>query len=456
MCGIAGIICRKNFSAELYRESLNLALDKINHRGPDGRGIYIKNNIGLGHVRLSIIDLSDAGSQPMISNDENHVISYNGEVYNFKDLKNELMLKDSDYKSTTDTEIILEYFKRNGISSFNKLNGMFAFCLIDQVREKAYLVRDRFGIKPLYYSSNENNIVFASEMKAIKEISNINQMNEQVLPEWSYFGNALESRTIYKEVHQLLPGHYLEIDTSSLSVKKERYWSPESLNSKKVQSFKDVSKVVRKTQRLLEEAVCNQLVGDVEVGIFLSGGDTVSSNKLSFTITNIGFSKNIIFRNNAKINDDIYVTGNLGDSYIGLKVLKKKINKNKNFKRYFENMYYQPNLCLKLTKKLASFANTSIDISDGLITDLEKLINKQKLSYKLDLNSIPISNNLKKLLNLKKLNKISIISKGDDYQILFTANPSKFRIISKIAKSLGVKISKIGKIFDILYSFISI
>ena len=110
-------------------------------------------------------------------------------------------------------------------------------------------------------------------------------------------------------------------------------------------------------------------------------------------------------------------------------------------------MYYQPNLCLKLTKKLSSFANTSIDISDGLITDLEKLINKQKLSYKLDLNNIPISNNLKRLLNLKKFNKISFISKGDDYQVLFTANPSKFRIISKIAKSLGVKISKIGKIF---------
>jgi len=182
-------------------------------------------------------------------------------------------------------------------------------------------------------------------------------------------------------------------------------------------------------------------------GIFLSGGDTVWSNKLSFTITTIGFSKKIIFRNNAKINDDIYVTGNLGDSYMGLKILKKKINTNKYFKRYFENMYYQPNLCLKLTKKLLSFANTSIDISDGLITDLEKLINKQKLSYKLDLNNIQISNNLKRLLNLKKFNKISFISKGDDYQVLFTANPSKFRIINKTAKSLGVKISKIGKIF---------
>ena len=218
-------------------------------------------------------------------------------------------------------------------------------------------------------------------------------------------------------------------------VKPKYYFISGSGNNKDFSqsNLKKISKSLKEEQKKL--------------GIFLSGGDTVWSNKLSFTITTIGFSKKIIFRNNAKINDDIYVTGNLGDSYMGLKILKKKINTNKYFKRYFENMYYQPNLCLKLTKKLLSFANTSVDISDGLITDLEKLINKQKLSYKLDLNNIPISNNLKRLLNLKKFNKISFISKGDDYQVLFTANPSKFRIINKTAKSLGVKISKIGKIF---------
>ncbi len=180
--------------------------------------------------------------------------------------------------------------------------------------------------------------------------------------------------------------------------------------------------------------------------VFLSGGDTVWSKKLSFTITSIGFSKKIVFRNKAKINDDIYVTGTLGDSYAGLNILKKKINTSKILKNYFENKYYQPSLCLELTDKLLSFANTSIDISDGLIADLEKLINKQKLSYKLDLNNIPISKNLLKLLTTKKLNKISFISQGDDYQILFTADPSKFRIISKIAKSSSIKISKIGKI----------
>jgi len=181
-------------------------------------------------------------------------------------------------------------------------------------------------------------------------------------------------------------------------------------------------------------------------GIILCGGDTVYSNKLSFTVSSIGFSQKIIFRNNAKLNDDIYVTGNLGDSFAGLNILKKKIFTNNSLNKYFKSKYYLPNLHLKLTNKLLTFANTSMDISDGLITDLEKLINKQKFSYKLNLDNIPVSNNLKKLLIQKKLNKISYISQGDDYQILFTANSSKSRIINKTAKALGIKISKIGKI----------
>ena len=180
--------------------------------------------------------------------------------------------------------------------------------------------------------------------------------------------------------------------------------------------------------------------------IFLCGGDTVFSKELSFTITTLGFSDKIIFRNNAKLNDNIYVTGNLGDSYTGLKILKNKYNIKKSLKTYFVNTYYQPNVYLNLAKKLFLFANTSIDISDGLIDDLDKLINKQNLSYKINLHDVPISNNLRKLLIFKKLNKESFVSRGDDYQILFTANSSKSRIISKIAKSLRIKISKIGKI----------
>ena len=217
-------------------------------------------------------------------------------------------------------------------------------------------------------------------------------------------------------------------------VKPKYYFISASGNKKSFSSYnlKKISKSLKKEQN--------------KYSIILCGGDTVFSNKLSFTVTSIGFSQKIILRNNAKLNDDIYVTGNLGDSFAGLKILKKKIYTSNSLKRYFENRYYLPNLHLRLSKKLFKFANTSIDISDGLIADLEKLINKQKFSYKLNLENIPISKNLQKLLTQKKLDKISYISQGDDYQILFTANSFKSRIINKTAKSLGIKISKIGKI----------
>ena len=180
--------------------------------------------------------------------------------------------------------------------------------------------------------------------------------------------------------------------------------------------------------------------------IFLSGGDTVFSNKLSFTITSIGFANNIVYRNKAKINDDIYVSGNLGDSYLGLLVLKNKIKLNQSLKKYFINQYFMPNIQLRLTDHIKKFANTSIDISDGLLADLDKMINNQKLSYKLFLKDIPVSNNLKKILEQKKLSKINYISNGDDYQVLFTATKDKMRIIKKIAYNYRVKLTKIGSI----------
>jgi len=183
--------------------------------------------------------------------------------------------------------------------------------------------------------------------------------------------------------------------------------------------------------------------------LFLSGGDTVFSNKLSFTITSIGFANNIVYRNKAKIDDDIYVSGNLGDSYLGLLVLKNKIKLNNLLTKYFINQYFMPNIQLKLTDQIKKFANTSIDISDGLISDLDKMINIQKLSYKLYLKDIPISNNLKKVLDLKKLSKIKYVSNGDDYQVLFTASKNKQRIIKKIASICRIKITKIGSTHSI-------
>ena len=180
--------------------------------------------------------------------------------------------------------------------------------------------------------------------------------------------------------------------------------------------------------------------------IDLCGGDTTFSNKLSFTITSLGYSKKIIYRNKAKLNDDIYVTGNLGDSYLGFKALSNKVKFRIKDKLFFVDKYYKPVLPINLTKFLLKFANSSIDVSDGLIDDLSKMINRQNLSFHLFKNKIPVSNKLRNLIKKQRLNKINLISNGDDYQVLFTADINKARIIQKASKTTGIKITKIGKI----------
>ena len=178
----------------------------------------------------------------------------------------------------------------------------------------------------------------------------------------------------------------------------------------------------------------------------LSGGDTTNSNKLSFSITTIGFSNSIIERNNARLNDDIYVTGNIGDSFLGLKVIKNNIKINSKLKKYFINQFYCPNLPYKIYKQIHKFANTSMDISDGLLSDMNKLINMQKLSFEINVNKIPISKNLK--FYLKKYDKriTHHLFNGDDYQILFTASKKNRSLIKSIRKKMNQKITIIGKI----------
>ena len=180
--------------------------------------------------------------------------------------------------------------------------------------------------------------------------------------------------------------------------------------------------------------------------IKLGGGDTVYSNKLSFTVTSVGFSNKIIYRNRSKIHDDIYVSGNLGDSFLGLLVLKKNIKINKKLSSYFVNQYYKPEIKYSLTDFFIKFSTSSIDLSDGLIADLEKLTNNQNNSYQIYFDKIPLSNNLKSIIKSKNLKKKNLISKGDDYQVLFTASRRYRSFIKKISSLKKLKITRIGKI----------
>jgi len=218
---------------------------------------------------------------------------------------------------------------------------------------------------------------------------------------------------------------------------KPKYYFLSGSGSRKVFTKNNLTKI---TKSLKEE--------QKKYNIILGGGDTVKSNKLSFTVTSIGFSNKIIYRNRSKINDDIYVTGNLGDSFLGLLILKKKIKINKNLSTYFINQYYKPDIKYSFTNYLNKFATSSIDLSDGLISDLEKLTNKQKNSYQLFFDKIPVSKNLNLILKLKNLLKKKLISKGDDYQILFTANLKHRNLITKISSFKRLKITRIGRILN--------
>jgi len=214
-----------------------------------------------------------------------------------------------------------------------------------------------------------------------------------------------------------------------------KYYFISASGNNKVFTKKNLSKIIKS---LKEE--------QKKYNIILGGGDTVFSNKLSFTITSIGISNKIIYRNRSKINDDIYVTGNLGDSFVGLLILKKKIKINKKLSNYFINHYYKPEIKYSLINYIHKFASSSIDISDGLVSDLDKLIKQQKNSYKLFFDNIPISNNLNLVIKLKKLIKKNLISRGDDYQLLFTSNPRNRKLIKKISSNKNFKITLIGKI----------
>jgi len=225
-------------------------------------------------------------------------------------------------------------------------------------------------------------------------------------------------------------------DLLSKGVQPKYYFFSASGNSK---SF-NKNNLIKISKSLKEE--------QKKYNIILGGGDTIYSNELSFTVTSIGFSNKIIYRNKSKINEDIYVTGNIGDSFLGLLVLKNKIKLNKKLSTYFVNQYYKPEIKYSLTDYLNKFATSSIDLSDGLISDLEKLTNKKKNSYQLFFDKIPMSKNLNSVINLNNLSKKKFISKGDDYQILFTSNRKNRNFINKISSTKNIKITRIGKILN--------
>ena len=270
MCGVVGLVTRPGKSTDLLRAKRDAILEQLRHRGPDSAGQYQDGSVWLGHVRLSILDLTSAGNQPMATPDGRLVICYNGEVYNFRELADSLALHG--LQSHSDTEAILGAFAKFGIAAVPRFNGMFAFAIYDRQRKKLWLVRDRLGIKPLYYRVDDHGFAFASEIKALLAMNSATpECDLASLHEWLFYGNTLGERTLYQGIRKLLPGHYLELDLATFECHIEEYWAPKQ-QTELLQVEASTGDLIAETRRLLEQAVKRQLVSDVPVGIFLSGG----------------------------------------------------------------------------------------------------------------------------------------------------------------------------------------
>lgn len=261
MCGIAGFVSNnKNKEKDLKQ-----MLKRIEHRGPDSEGMYIDEHVALGHRRLSIIDLS-TGNQPMYNEDETIVVVFNGEIYNYQELKEELIEKGHIFKTTSDTEVLVHGYEEYQEQLLKKLRGMFAFAIWDKKKEKLFAARDHFGIKPFYYYYKDDKFMFASEIKAFIDNPIFEkELNEKVLSEYLRFNYAPTNETFFKDVYELMPGHYLKYWHNKLDL--NRYFTPTF--DEKDRSYEEI---VEEIDKVMKDSVEKHQISDVEVGSFLSSG----------------------------------------------------------------------------------------------------------------------------------------------------------------------------------------
>jgi asparagine synthase (glutamine-hydrolysing) len=270
MCGIAGLL--KLDGEPVSPAVLQRMTDAIAHRGPDGEGQWIEGGIAIGHRRLAIIDLSPAGQQPMVSADHRFVLSYNGEIYNFRELKAELEALGYWFRSRTDSEVLLNALAEWGVKALDRLNGMFALALWDRKERRLLLARDRYGIKPLYYAQAGNSFVFASEQKAIVASGAIpTSVDRKALLEYFTFQNIFTDRTLLEPIKLLPAGHYAELNFADAApeLKPRRYWD---YAFREPTDVHDDEEYREELGRLFRQAVNRQLISDVELGSYLSGG----------------------------------------------------------------------------------------------------------------------------------------------------------------------------------------
>jgi asparagine synthase (glutamine-hydrolysing) len=416
MCGIAGVVDTSGNLKDVLLEKMSEA---IKHRGPDDKGIYFDREAGVGfvHRRLSIIDLQ-CGHQPMKSFDNSCVIIFNGEIYNYKELNRELIKSGFKFNTNSDTETILNVYKKSGIEGFKHLNGIFAFAIFDREKKKIILARDSFGVKPLYYSFTSNGVTFGSEIKAI-----LLNKNYKVQLDYTAFNSFLTYRynpspqTLFKNIFKLKPGEYLEYNLKGNSI--VNFFCDD--NPKIDYSITEYDAIERYTE-LLEKSVNRQLISDVPVGLFLSGGiDSAAlgyfmkkNKKEKFNSFTVGFSGEGSYN---EIDD-----ANRSSQYLGSENYTRILSKTEYLNFFQKSFYYLEEPVAETTVPalyfLAQSASKHVKVvlsgqgADEPLAGYRRYYGESKISkYQSLLNLLPLNTLSEMLPRNERLKRASYASK---------------------------------------------
>ena len=437
MCGINGILHLQS-NKRVDERILTKMRDSLEHRGPDDKGLFIENNIGLGHRRLSILDVSVAGHQPFLSDDGRYVMTYNGEIYNFKDFYPELKAKEFDIKTSSDTEVLLKLFELYGTKMLNRLNGMFAFVIWDKKERKLTAVRDRMGVKPLYYSIYNETFYFASEQKALFTAGVPLKMAKDGMEEYIFNRFVAGENTLYENIKKVLPGHILTIQESGKTT-SEKWWNLKA----EIQNQPKIKNPVEWFRETFDDSIKLRMVSDVPVGVLLSGGLDSSSilaslNQQKFKdiqTFNIGFKE--------KEHDESSLARMMSDKF-GYEFHTMQLEDNILFEKLIDSTYFQDEPIMHLSEPhilaLSQLAKPSVKVllsGEGADELMGGYVRYKALKYPSLLNTIRAIGHMgyfTKRPRFEKLARYAQITNSDDLLLYNSCN-----IYPKdIAKTFGI------------------
>jgi asparagine synthase (glutamine-hydrolysing) len=437
MCGINGILHLQT-QKKVDERLLTKMRDSLEHRGPDDKGLFIENNIGLGHRRLSILDVSAAGHQPFLSDDGRYVMVYNGEIYNFKDFYHELKSNGFDIKTGSDTEVLLKLFQLYGLKMLNRLNGMFAFVIWDKKERKLTAVRDRMGVKPLYYSFYNETFYFGSEEKALFTAGVPLKMAKDGMEEYIFNRFVAGENTLYENVKKVLPGHILTIHESGKTT-NEKWWDLKA----EIQNQPKIKNPVEWFRETFDDSIKLRMVSDVPVGVLLSGGLDSSSilaslNQQNFRdiqTFNIGFKE--------KEHNESHLAKKMADKFhYGFHTMQ--LEDNALFDKLISSTYFQDEPIMHLSEPhilaLAQLAKPSVKVllsGEGADELMGGYVRYKALKYPSLLKAIATVGHMDYFTTKPRFEKLARYSQIKEYDDLILYNGSNI-YPKDIAKTFGI------------------